>query len=99
MLALCDAGCGKTFSAPKVLVDKLDDGIEKNYIRCSHCQHEYVYFYTDAETRKLQEKMVHLHRQSSQMKLMVFKNREMKLREKIKQKMDALRQRIEGGSA
>jgi len=99
MLALCDAGCGKTFNAPKVLLDKLDDGIEKSYIKCSHCQKEYVYFYTDAETRKLQDKIVLLHRQNGRMNPVMLVNREMKLREKIKQKMDALKEKVEGGSA
>jgi len=95
MLAICNTGCGKTFNAPKVLLDKLDDGIEKSYIRCSHCQHEYLYFYTDTETRKLQDKIVLLYRQNGRMNPAMLVKREMKLREKIKQKMDALRERIE----
>ena len=102
MLALCDAGCGKTFDAPKVLLDELDDGIEKSYIRCSHCLREYVMFYTDEFIRELQS-----HIKKKQMKLSKAKKDSDRMRIgrgiegaqlDIKKKMDALKGKINAES-
>ena len=89
MLALCDAGCGKTFETNGFQLAKLEKGVEKTYFTCTHCHREYVSFYTDAEIRRLQKEMMVRARQNG---------KTLKL-DQIKKKMDALRERVEGGSA
>lgn len=97
----CDAGCKKAFEIDEFLTAKLDGDIEKLYFNCPHCEHEYVAFYSDEEIRKLQARIRRVQRR--------FSNpndnhedaarREAELQAIIKEKMDALRARIEGGAA
>lgn len=60
-LAYCNEGCNNQFLA-QIKTAKLPGAIEKIYFICYHCNHEYVAFYTDIETRKLQEQMQLLHK-------------------------------------
>lgn len=62
MKAICDAGCNMIFEAVLITkwfdgisVDGLPDRIEKVYFTCPKCRKEYLCFYTDTETRRLQE--------------------------------------------
>lgn len=60
-LAYCSEGCNNRFYVTEFKVDQLPGAIEKIYFNCIHCDHEYLVFYTDIETRKLQERMRKLH--------------------------------------
>lgn len=93
----CDAGCQKAFSIEDFSIIRLQDGIEKVYFECPHCEHEYLAYYTDGEIRKLQERIRRVQRQftdpADNHEDAAKKEAELKVR--IKEKMDALRQRIE----
>ena len=97
LLATCNAGCNQTFEITSMLTISLGRGIEKTYFKCSHCDYEYVAFYTDREIRSLQEKMRELHKQFAE----PFCNhdkvakRESELKLLIKKKMDELRARYQ----
>lgn len=96
----CDAGCQKAFTFDDYSFKQLHDGIEKIYSSCPHCGHEYTAFYTDVEIRKLQERIRRVQRR--------FANpsdnhedaakKEAELQQRIKEKMDALRQGVESGA-
>ncbi len=97
----CDAGCQKAFEVESFKTVKLKDGIDKQCFNCPHCQHEYVNFYRDAEIRKLQERIRRVQRRFSDPNdnHEDAAKKEAELKETIKEKMDALRVRIEGGTA
>jgi hypothetical protein len=94
---LCNAGCQEIFILDgRTQTVQLDGGIEKTFFTCSHCQHEYVSFYTDAEIRELQEKI-----RKVQQKFVnpnydhdVVVKQESKLKLLIKEKMDVLKVRF-----
>lgn len=75
----------------------MQDGIEKTSFTCPHCSHEYIAFYTDDEIRRLQERIRRVQRRladphydhDAQAK------QEAKLRERIKEKMDELKLRMQ----
>lgn len=99
--ATCDVGCKKTFKINKFRTKKVKNGIEKTYFRCSHCKHEYVAYYSSAETKKLQKEMRHLH-VSMRGKAGTYEGRvliqqETALKAKIKQSMDEARGIVERG--
>lgn len=98
ILATCDEGCGKRFTIKEMPVTKLGEGIEKTSFACEHCQHEYVAFYTDEEVRKLQEEMrnvtLRIGRKNGKSGLVLDSLNRMS--KQIKEKMDALRKRVEG---
>lgn len=60
--AKCNKSCGHRFYVEHFKLDKLNNKVEKTYFNCPNCGHEYVCFYTDESTRKLQAKMRELHR-------------------------------------
>lgn len=60
--AKCNKSCGHRFYVEHFKIDKLDNKVEKTYFNCPNCGREYVCFYTDESTRKLQAKMRELHR-------------------------------------
>lgn len=95
----CNAGCTRPFTIEAFKVDQLPKGIEKTYFTCPFCQREYIAHYTDGEIRSLQDKIrkvqqrflrPHYNHQAAA-------NQEAKLKRKIAEKMDALRQRVEKG--
>lgn len=91
-LAYCNEGCNNQFIA-KAKVDILPLAIEKVYMLCPHCDHEYIFFYTDVETRKLQEQMRKLHerfKDPSEHKGKLIKQ-EKKLKNQIKRSMKQAR--------
>lgn len=58
----CNKSCGHRFYVEHFKLDKLDNKVEKTYFNCPNCGREYVCFYTDESTRKLQAKMRELNR-------------------------------------
>lgn len=94
----CDAGCKKLFNAERFDTDKLHDDIERVSFTCPHCDRRYVAFYTDTNIRQLQSCIRRVQRRFA----VLFDNhdetakKEAKLQWQIKEKMDALRQRVEG---
>ena len=60
--AKCNKSCGHRFYVEHFKIDKLDNNVQKTYFNCPNCGREYVCFYTDESTRKLQAKMRELHR-------------------------------------
>ena len=98
MLAVCEDGCYKQFYVNDFKTGKLPGNIEKVYYNCTHCEHEYVAFYTDLETRKLQEKMRKLHKRYAQSNAEYVKlnKQEKKLKKQIEGKMEAVRKKVEG---
>ena len=95
-LAYCNEGCNNQFYVD-FKTDKLPGNVEKTYFNCTHCNHEYVAFYTDLETRKLQEKMRKLQKQFTNPNedFSKLNKQEKKLQKLIKASMDKLRNRIE----
>ena len=62
MKAICNTGCEKEFevemqteSFDGLSAENLPDRIEKVYFTCTECGKEYLCFYTDTQTRRLQE--------------------------------------------
>lgn len=95
--AVCDTGCKQQFTVQDTQSSNLDGGVEKTFFTCPHCQHEYVAFYTDAEIRKLQEKIRKVQRKFASWNYnhKALAKQEAKLKTEIQTKMRALRQRIE----
>lgn len=91
--AICDAGCEEQFEVTEFNIIKMDEGIEKTYFTCPHCEHEYLVFYTDAEIRKLQNSIPIVGRMNGK------SSRVLTLYEQVKEKMDALRVRMEATHA
>lgn len=94
---ICDSGCAKEFQFEEAQLVKLESGVEKTYFNCPHCQREYVAFYTDAEIRKLQDKIGEVIRgyARSGCNVKAALQKESKLKQQIKEMMDTLRKRIE----
>ncbi len=99
----CTQGCGRKFIFKKVKFEMVNDEIEKTFIRCPYCSHQYVSFYTDVNIRKMQEKMRKLLEESksrgltqSQKKLVIQDINY--LQTEIKKEMDKLRKNIENKS-
>lgn len=51
----CNEGCGEAFELSDFSRANLDGGIEKTYFACTHCNKEYVVYYTDEAVRRLQQ--------------------------------------------
>ncbi|MFU1798186.1 hypothetical protein ACM1RC_30320 [Paenibacillus azoreducens] len=101
MIANCDAGCNKLFDVDEFQSKRIGDGVEKVYFVCPHCQHEYVAFYTDVEIRDLQARIRRVQKRFANPRADMVKAaaREVEISAQIKEKMDALRARIEGGQS
>ncbi|MEK4149023.1 hypothetical protein NST02_18330 [Robertmurraya sp. FSL W8-0741] len=96
--ATCDAGCKKVFSINKLKTKLVKNGIEKTYFRCPHCKHEYIAFYANQETKKLQKKMRKLHgsvKEMDEQTLATLSKKETELKALIKQSMDEARRIVE----
>jgi predicted RNA-binding Zn-ribbon protein involved in translation (DUF1610 family) len=93
----CDAGCQKAFKVESFVTGKLPGGIEKVYFQCPHCGKEYVVFYSDEEIRKLQARIRRVQSRFADPHAnhADAAKKEADLQRKIKEKMDALRQRVE----
>lgn len=96
MKAQCDAGCHKVFEVEEFQTDKIMDGIEKTYFACPNCESEYVCFYTDEEIRKLQVRIRRVQKRFADPNDNHddAAKKETELLALIKEKMDALRQRM-----
>lgn len=94
----CDAGCQRAFTLENFQHERLHDGIEKTFFCCPHCDTEYVTFYTDEDIRKLQERIRRVQRRFADPEdnHEDAARKEAELKEQIKEKMDALRERMEG---
>lgn len=92
----CDAGCGRSFTVEEFNHIQLHSGIEKTSFACPHCSHEYVAFYTDDEIRRLQERIRKVQRRlaSPHYDHAAQVKQEAKLKKRIKEKMDELKQRM-----
>lgn len=95
---ICNKGCGQQFAVTDMPTKKLNNGIEKTYFICPHCEREYVCFYTDEEIRKLQVRIRRVQRRFADPNVnwQDAEKKEAALREQIKEKMDALRIKLEG---
>ncbi|HHY28076.1 MAG TPA: hypothetical protein GX523_15275 [Desulfitobacterium dehalogenans] len=95
MQAICDAGCKEQFEIVEFKTAKINEDIEKIYFNCTHCGHEYVSFYTDAEVRLLQEKIRKVQSKfaNKQYNQKVLEKQEQKIRAQIKAKMDELKEK------
>lgn len=94
--AICNEGCNKQFEITDLPTIELEDGIEKTYFTCTHCQHEYVVQYTDAHIRKLQKKIRKAQQRFANLNYdhKVVAKQEGKIKNQIKERMDALRKRV-----
>lgn len=95
----CNAGCQKEFEVKAFKTVKLPDKVEKTFFTCTHCDHEYLVHYTDTETRELQAKIRRVQQRFANPRADHAKaaRQEARIQIQIKEKMDTLRQRIEGG--
>lgn len=93
--AHCDAGCNKAFTITKLRNKKMIDDIQKTFFTCPHCKHEYVSYYTNAESLKLQREMRKLHKtignSQTPEELNSLEIQEKLLQIRIKASMDAAR--------
>lgn len=55
MQVTCD-DCQEVYTL-EIQVAHLDDGIEKNFFTCPHCNHEYIAYCTDSNVRNKQNIM------------------------------------------
>ncbi|MGG3509694.1 hypothetical protein ABES58_30035 [Paenibacillus lautus] len=94
----CDAGCNQAFTFEDFSFEQLHDGTEKTFFTCPHCGHEYAASYTDEEIRKLQARIRRVQRRFADPSdnHEDAANKEAELQQQTKEKMDVLRQRIEG---
>lgn len=96
--AKCNKSCGHRFYVKHFKLDKLHNNIEKTYFNCPNCSREYVCFYTNESTRKLQSKMRELHRKmkwADANKLELLKQEETKLRDSIAHSMANVKSEVE----
>lgn len=93
----CDAGCQQAFAVEQFETKRIHDGIDKVFFTCPHCGHEYVAFYTDPEIRDLQAKIRRIQQRFAKPNAdhVEAAKREAEVKQLIKDKMDALRNRIE----
>ncbi len=99
IFAKCNKSCGHKFYVQYFKKDKLQNGIEKTYFTCPNCSREYVCFYTDDNTRKLQAKLRELHREIKWFEkdeLKKLKKKEAALQHLISNGMTSIRKSIEG---
>ncbi|MFU1797476.1 hypothetical protein ACM1RC_26660 [Paenibacillus azoreducens] len=99
-MIICDAGCQNKFVVDKFMSTRIGGGVEKVYIVCPHCQHEYVASYTDPEIRDLQTRIRRVQKRFANPRADRVKaaQREAEIQTQIKEKMEELRARIEGDS-
>lgn len=94
----CDE-CKKLFVI-QPMTQQLDDGVVRTYFACSHCEHSYTAFYTNAEIRRMQLEMNRLRQQAGKVKNIKEHDKLVakmdRLQKQINSKMDLLRIRIEG---
>jgi tyrosine-protein phosphatase YwqE len=90
---ICNEGCNKQFDITEMPTVELEGGIEKTFFTCTHCQHEYVAFYTDNEIRKLQDKIRKVQKRFANTNYdhKVAAKQEAKIKKEIKLRMDDLR--------
>lgn len=62
MIMVCDKGCQQEFNITKLKTIKTKGGVDKSFFRCTHCNHEYVAYYSSAETVKLRREMKRLQK-------------------------------------
>ncbi|WP_339193052.1 hypothetical protein [Paenibacillus sp. FSL W8-1287] len=95
----CDAGCGQGFDFEDFSHEQLPGGVEKTHFTCPHCGREYVAFYTDEEIRKLQTSIRRVQKRFTDPKdnHEDAARKEAELKSQIKEKMEVLRARMEGG--
>ncbi|MFC9541650.1 hypothetical protein ACFTQ7_17495 [Lysinibacillus sp. NPDC056959] len=97
--AKCNKSCGHKFYVQHFKKDKLKDAIEKTYFTCPNCGREYVCFYTDDYTRKLQATLRELHREMKWIEkdeIVGLKRKESDLKQLISNGMASVRKLIEG---
>ncbi|MGE7910826.1 hypothetical protein [Lysinibacillus xylanilyticus] len=97
--AKCNKSCGHKFYVQHFKKDKLQDAIEKTYFTCPNCGREYVCFYTDDHTRKLQAALRELHREMKWIEkdeLEGLKRKESDLKQLISNGMASAKKLIEG---
>lgn len=87
MLVKCDGagGCDEEFTTTGFKIKKIDNDIEKTYLRCPYCYKEFIAFYTDSLIRDKQAKI----RKSKS----IYEIN--KILKEIKNDMDSLRKQIE----
>lgn len=98
IIAKCNKSCGHRFNVQHFKIDKLNNKVQKTYFNCPNCGREYVCFYTDESTRKLQAKMRELHRKmkwADGHKLDQLKQDEAQLKDNIAQGMARVKQEVE----
>lgn len=95
--AICNEGCNQQFNITEMPTITFEGDIEKTYFTCTHCQHEYVVQYTDADIRKLQEKIRKVQKRFANPNYdhKVAAKQEAKIKAQIKNGMDELRKRVE----
>lgn len=96
--AICNEGCNKPFEITDMPTLQIDDSdVEITCFYCTHCNHRYVAFYTDAEVRKLQEKIRKVQKKFTNPNYdhKVAAKQEAKIKAQIKNGMDELRKRVE----
>ena len=93
----CDAGCQKAFEIEDFQTVRIGDEVDKVFFACPHCKHEYVAFYSDPEIRELQLKIRRVQQRFANPRADHAKaaRREAEIKAQIKEKMDALRIRMQ----
>ncbi|WP_096465101.1 hypothetical protein [Aneurinibacillus soli] len=94
----CD-DCKQDFSLTSIEQKKLDNGVERNYFICPHCQRQYTAFYTNQKVRRNQAKITALGREVQHATTLNKSNRLRKqieeLSEDNKREMDRLKREFD----
>lgn len=97
--AKCNKSCGYKFYVQYFMKDMLSHNIEKTSFSCPNCGQEYVCFYTDERTRKLQAELRKLYLEMRGVNCFQFeelKKRESSLKQSILNSMTVIKNLVEG---
>ncbi|OAB48473.1 hypothetical protein [Paenibacillus antarcticus] len=94
----CDAGCNQQFTVDQFTTERIGNGVDKIYFACTHCNHKYAAFYSDIGVRRLQAKIRRVQQKFANPHADHAKaaRQETEIQQQIKERMDALRLKVEG---
>lgn len=89
MKVICTDNCKKEFELNGFQAKRVKGDIEKTFFTCTHCNHEYVSFYTNTLIRKMQIKIQELMSKNAATYVIEQKRKE------IAKHMKELREKVE----
>lgn len=98
MLVICDADCKKEFDMKVEVAPveaKKEATVEKVFLKCPYCGHEYISHYSDNEVKRLQKQIKEVGKKVGNKKFdqKILAVRKREIEGKLKAKMDELKER------